>query len=214
MDHIKIKTYRILIRIKFLIIFSSLAFLIYLVRVPILESMGIFLKYENLDSSNEIETLVVLSGNAYDRGTEAVKYLRFKKVNLIICPGSNPQKCLLTYNIKKTEAEVTRDFLIKNKIDSNKIVLTYFGTSTLEESVGILKYCTKNGIKKLSILSSDYHTRRVKVLFDRTFRDSKIKLYYKAAPSSDFNLKEWWKTESGLIQVNNEYIKLIRSYLN
>ena len=86
-------------------------------------------------------------------------------------------------------------------------------TATKEESEAILTYCKQHNYSKVIVLSSKFHTRRVGDVFKPLLEDEGIQVIVHGAPSSLYKEAEWWKYESGMIMVNNEYMKHIYYFL-
>jgi len=106
------------------------------------------------------------------------------------------------------EAELTKHFMVRRGVAADKIETLTGATSTQEESDEILAYCKQHGFKKVSVLSSAFHLRRVRWVFHDKFNAAGIQVLFLAAPDRTFNANNWWKDEEGLITCNNEYIKL------
>lgn len=51
--------------------------------------------------------------------------------------------------------------------------------------------------------------RRINNVFRPMFREKGIEVVLHGTSSSYYNKMEWWKTEEGLIAINNEYMKLL-----
>src|SRR6185295_11421396 len=83
------------------------------------------------------------------------------------------------------------------------------GTSTLEESDVVLNFCLENNIHSCIVLSSAFHTRRVRSVFKKKLEEKNIKVIICGAPSTSFHDSSWWENEYGLLAVNNEYVKLV-----
>lgn len=58
------------------------------------------------------------------------------------------------------------------------------------------------------IVSSDYHMRRVKMIFDRVYKDSGITLTYVSAEPT-FSPNMWWGNRYGVERVLSEYVKMV-----
>lgn len=172
----------------------------------ILRSFSHFLIIEN--EFDYIENAFVLSGGAFDRGNEATFLFQEKKIGNIICTGENKPPDFKAINLEMLESEVTRKNIISQINDSAKVTLLKIGTSTLEESEIILEYCLKHSLKECLIISSKFHTRRINNVFKKKFEKKGIQVFIKGAASSAYVENEWWKSENGLIALNNEYIKL------
>jgi uncharacterized SAM-binding protein YcdF (DUF218 family) len=107
------------------------------------------------------------------------------------------------------EAELTKHFMVKKGVSADNIIAMSKGTSTFEEAQEALTYCKNNNIHKISVISSSYHLRRVRWVFQELFEENGITILFHSAPSEDFDPNNWWKSEEGLVTTNNEYIKLV-----
>ena len=82
-------------------------------------------------------------------------------------------------------------------------------TSTFDEATVLYQYSETNEVHNVILVTSAFHTRRTKWIFDRELAGLPVRLEMAAAPYPTFDQTNWWQGESGLITVNNEYIKLI-----
>ena len=133
--------------------------------------------------------------------------LNTNKIGKAICTGENQSPDLKAYQQEILESELTQLVILSNTGDSSKVSLLKKGTSTFEESEAILAYCIANNIQNCAVISSAFHTRRIKYVFSDKFKAKGINVYIYGAPSSIYDEYAWWKSENGLIALNNEYIK-------
>lgn len=192
------------IRISSVVILLILAFVF---RNHILRSFSNFLVVES--DFEHIETAFVLSGGAFDRGNQAALLLNEKKIDKVICTGANQPPDFKALNLDMLESELTRKHILTQIPDSTKVTLLKIGTSTLEESEAILAFCKTENITECVIVSSKFHTRRIKNSFKKKFEKEGVKIYISGAASSVYEENNWWQSENGLIALNNEYIKLM-----
>lgn len=192
--------------------FCLLLLLLFIFRIPILRSIG----NQLIDEGNmePVEALFVLSGDPWDRGNEAVRLYKQGLAEKIICTGENVPRLFLIAGIQYPESQLTRMNIIAQGVPPNDVALLTKGTSTKEEADHILAYCIQNNIKKVAVVSTKFHTRRVQYAFGEKFRDAGIHLIIHGAPSSAYDENYWWRSEDGLIFVNNEYIKIGYYWLN
>jgi uncharacterized SAM-binding protein YcdF (DUF218 family) len=97
-------------------------------------------------------------------------------------------------------------------VPANKIiVLPVSGgvTSTFDEAVALKQYIEANDVHSIILVTSAFHTRRARWIFDRELSGLSVTLEMATAPYPTFDQANWWQNETGLITVNNEYIKLI-----
>lgn len=193
---------------KRFVIFLLVIVIVFFLRNPILRSFAKFLIYEN-EITDQFPVAFVLSGGSFDRGNHAAAVFKSGVVNQIVCTGENQSPDLKVFFEDKDilESTLTKIQIAKMGVPDSLIFLLKKGTSTLEESDYILEYCKEYNIDRCIVISSKFHTRRIKQVFKKKFKDNEVDLYITGAPSSGFDEMQWWKSEGGLIAVNNEYIK-------
>lgn len=170
--------------------------------------MGSFLMYE-CPLPPSADAIAILSGSPYDRANTAVLLDYQTKVPYFICTGKNQSGDLRVFKDSVYECDLLQMQLQKNKVDSSRIVLLKEGTSTAEEADALLTYALSHKIDSLVIVSSKFHTRRIKSVFVSRYKKAGIAVFIQGAASSAYDENHWWKSENGLIALNNEYIKLL-----
>lgn len=188
-------------------VFLVLVICLLLFRNPILRGVGHFLIME--DELQKVPVAFVLSGGAYDRAPLAATLYNQGFTDTIICTGENIPNDLLALGLSITEGDITKRFVIENGVPEGNVVLLEQGTSTFEESQLILDYCKQHGITKVGVVSSKFHTRRISRVFNKKFKDSGIEVLIFGAGAISYDEEAWWKSEYGLINLNNEYIKIV-----
>lgn len=160
------------------------------------------------DEPQQVEAVFVLGGNSYERGIAAAQH--FKKFpSPVVCTGGNFPVQIQALGYHLSEAELTQECLLRNGIDSSSIFLLGKATSSFEESEEILQYAKSHQLKKIGILSSEYHLRRLRLTFQEKFETEGIELVFLAAKNENFTPESWYKNEEGLITTFNEYAKMV-----
>ena len=190
-----------------LLILVSLAVAIFCFRHDILVEAGSFLITES--PLEKTDAIVILGGKSYDRGIHGASLFHDQWASKVICTGGNTPTALKAIGIDMKECDVTRFILGTKGVDLSEVASLNSATSTFEEAEEIKFYTENNNITSLIIVSSEFHLRRVRMVFKKVFKDSNVKLFFSGAPSSNYTASEWWKSEEGLIMVNNEYVKLM-----
>lgn len=180
--------------------------LLYLLKNPILRGFGNYLVVE--DTSQSVDASFILSGSVMERSKEAMKTYQIESP-LFICMGSTVSADLEAYGEIRTDAELCRDALLRQGADSADIRILKRGMSTFEESEEILGYSVVEGFKRIMIISSKFHTRRIDKVFRKKFRKKGIEVIIRGAEPLDYAIDTWWQEESGMIFVTNEYLKLL-----
>lgn len=94
-------------------------------------------------------------------------------------------------------------------IPNDSILMEIKSDSTLDNAVFSKEIMLDFQFESAIVVSSDSHMRRVKVLYDKTFRNSDIRLTYVAGEMNTYNPKRWWVDESNRNITLREYIKLV-----
>ncbi|MCH8905352.1 MAG: YdcF family protein [Bacteroidetes bacterium] len=193
---------------KLLIVLAALAvvtILYYGLKTPLLKLAGSYLIYEN--ELEKADALFVLGGNAYNRGNEAVKVYQQGLTDQIICTGGNTHQLVKSLGLDYMESELAKINIVRQGVPDSLVFIITDGTSTFEEADHILDYCKENNIESCIILSSKFHTKRIKKVFKKKFEKEGIKIMIHGAASYNYDETLWWHEEEGMIAVNNEYIK-------
>jgi len=194
-----------------LIYFSATIFLLVIFMKPILRSLGNYLV--DKDPLQYSELVVVLGGSSYERGMEAVNVHNIYPAKRYVTTGGHVPSVLLALDTTLLEAQLTAHLMIKKGMPDSLITPLLTATSTQEEAIEVRAFAEKENYKTITVISNDYHLRRVRRTFDKAFEGSTIVLSYHGAKSEDFDPNAWWKKESGLVLTNNEYIKLMYYFI-
>jgi len=187
-------------------VFVLLLLALWWLRFDILRGFGNYL--DDSEQPQPAQRIFVLGGGAFDRGHQAARLWYKGFAPKIICTGNYISGTVKSLDLDYTEAQLTQMRIWSFDIDSTLVEAIDVGTSTMEESDFILDYCLENRLNKIILVSDKFHTHRIKNVFDDKFEEAGIQVIYSGAPSSRYKESEWWRYESGLIMVNNEYIKL------
>lgn len=80
--------------------------------------------------------------------------------------------------------------------------------STYQNAEFTLTIMKEHSFQSAIVVSSDFHMRRVKLLFDRVYKKSDIELMY-VGSASGYNAKRWWSERKSRETTFNEYVKMI-----
>jgi len=89
------------------------------------------------------------------------------------------------------------------------IIIEGKARSTYENALFSREIILMEGCRSAIIVTSPYHTRRTKLVFDRVFKDTNVKLLYSAAPGSGFNVDGSCSAANDRRLVRREYLKLV-----
>lgn len=176
-------------------------------KVQIATALGNYLIYE--DANTEVEAAFVLAGLPNERLPYAKNLYEEGLTPRLGATGERIDPDLEILNMPWTDAYVAKKVMIRMGVDSSDIDMLEEGTNTFEESEVILDYCKKNGLKKIMIVSSQFHTRRIKHVFKKKFKNAGIQVIIKGAPPKDYAMDQWWLSNSALSFAMNECIKIL-----
>jgi uncharacterized SAM-binding protein YcdF (DUF218 family) len=198
---------------KWIVLASTLILFIclFIYRNSILGGIGHFLTVaESPASTSSNQTFFVLGGNEFERGKGAALLAEEHATARFVCTGGGDTLTQLkALGLLYTSAELTRKCIIENGCDSTRVLAIGKATSTYEESEEILTYCINNNLKEISVVSSDFHLRRMNMVFSEKFEEKGIVVHFFGTETKDFKAESWWTFEAGLITTFNEYIKIV-----
>lgn len=197
----------------FVLVIVMLGAMLKTFKTPILRYAGQCLIYE--DTLQPADVLVVVSGSAFERGKKGAELLQLGFAKKIICPGGNlDMNYLILYNDSIYEGDITKKKIVQSGVADSLVVALHEGTSTLEEAESIYRYCLKEKIRSIIVVSSFFHTARVHRVYQKCFNNSGIRITVQGANSIRYDEQNWWRSEDGLIGFNNEWMKTIYYYFN
>jgi uncharacterized SAM-binding protein YcdF (DUF218 family) len=190
-----------------------LAVLVYALRAQILTGIADLLVVN--DPLQPADIIFVLNGDYNTRPFWASELYEQGLAHIIIIARSEmlPAEKL---GLVPNDTDVSIGVMKKLGVPPEKIVvLPVVGgvTSTFDEAIALRQYIESHNIHSLILLTSAFHTRRAKWIFDRELAGLPITLAVVAVPHYGFDQTNWWQSEDGLITLNNEYIKLAYYFL-
>lgn len=86
-------------------------------------------------------------------------------------------------------------------------------TNTMNESAVLLEYLEQNPEAIVTVVTSNYHTRRTRWSLRQNLGSHADRLHYVSAPEDDFTADDWWLYASGFEKVGMEYSKLVAYWI-
>jgi len=161
----------------------------------------------------KVEAIVVLSGSGSGNRIKAAAKLYHEGFGRkLFFSGYEVYPSTFTGDLMKTYA-------LKLGVPESQIVteVTNEESSTRGESIANLKLLKKNNIYKFIIVTSAYHTRRTKLIYDKTISllgHDKVTFLVFPAKDPKIPIQNWWKLRTGQKGIFIEYIKSIAFYFN
>ena len=184
-----------LISLLFLVVLCG-AF--YLARRPILRFAGeSWIVDETLDHADAI--IVLSDDNFYaDRVTRAAELMRDGKAPLVVASGRR----LRPY---AGIAELMQHDLIERGVPKEKIIVfPHDADSTREEAEALTNFVTEKKWTTVLLVTSNYHTRRVRYVFRKIF-PANVQLAVVSARDGDFDPQQWWEKRKSLRYFAREF---------
>ncbi len=160
-----------------------------------------------------VDVVFVLGGGFESRPFVAAEIFRGGYATQILI--SRPARHSMDFLGGRSEAEVTRQILERLEVPAASIVeLPRPVDSTVAEVAALREYLEDARPGKVAVVTSDYHTRRTRILLWRALGSSANELRIVSAPVDDFAPDDWWRSQRGLATYFLETIKLVTVLLN
>ena len=108
------------------------------------------------------------------------------------------------------DTDVSVAVMEKLGVPADKIVILPFPggvTSTFDEATAIRQYVIAHQTHRIILIASAFQSQRARWIFEKVLAGLPVTLEMAAVPYAGFDQTNWWKNETGLITLNNEYIK-------
>lgn len=181
----------IIFRLMFLLGFLVFLFILYLARAPILRAAGNFWVADDAPETSDV--IVVLSDDNYwgERAARAAELFKAGWAPRVVTAGRQ----LRAY---ASMAELMQHDLVDRGVPASAVVrCTYRGDNTREEAEAVSQFLAQHGWKRVLVVTSNYHTRRVRYIWERSVAAG-TQLRVVAAHDSEFDPGSWWRTRGGV----------------
>ena len=165
---------------------ALLCSLIYLVRGPLLRFAGESWIVE--DPPERSDVIIVLSDDNFyaDRATRASQVFREGMAPLVVASGRRlrPHAGI---------AELMEHDLIERGVPKDKILrVPHDADNTREEAEVLAQLAIQKKWKSVIVVTSNYHTRRARYIFEKVFPAGTI-IRVTGARDGDFDPERWWE---------------------
>jgi uncharacterized SAM-binding protein YcdF (DUF218 family) len=188
-----------LISLLFLIVFC---FLLYAARRPLLRLAGESWVVE--DPLQQSDALLLLGDDNFfaDRATRASELYRQKLAPVIVASG---RRLRPTAGI----AELMEHDLIERGVPKDRVIrFPHDADSTREEAQALRALVTEKNWRSVIVVTSNYHTRRTRYIFQRIFPDS-VSVRVASARDGEFDPEHWWENRKSLKEFIRELAALV-----
>jgi uncharacterized SAM-binding protein YcdF (DUF218 family) len=168
-----------------------------LVLVFIVKNAGNFLAINQ--PPQKADVIIVLSGGADARAQQGIQLYRQGYAPCLLFTASPS-------NLPKTKA-------MSEGVPEQAIILDPWAQNTYQNAVNSKALMERYGFRSAIVVSSDYHMRRVSLIFARVFRGTGTVLTYVSANDPGFHPSRWWTSTQTMPHMAWEYGGMAAFYL-
>jgi uncharacterized SAM-binding protein YcdF (DUF218 family) len=174
-----------------------ICWVLYLVRAPILRSVGEHWIVE--DPLERSDALIILSDDNFyaDRATRAAELFRRGMAPEIVASGRRLRPFAGI-------AELMVHDLLERGVPKDKIeAFPQDADNTREEAMALAQFAARKKWRSVIVVTSNYHTRRARYIFHRVF-PSAIRVRIASARDGDFDPDQWWQHRKSIKKLTTE----------
>jgi len=153
------------------------------------------------------DAIVVLAGETVPRVAKGAALYRENYGDVVIMTGGR-------LSTKYTEARIMLEEAADLGVPPSAVMLEEKSQSTYENAVFVKKIIMESNIKSFILVTSSYHTRRSRYIFEKVFKDSGVEIITVSAPDPKYSPSSWWKDHEGqqkaLTELANMVIYLLK----
>lgn len=193
-------------RLLFFLFFVVLALgIVWWQRAPLLRGVARLLIVA--DQPVQADAIVILGGGLETRPHAAARLYREGWAPKILV--MQPEKSDITgLDLVLDYGALTHKLLLKENVPESAItMLEPEVTSTVEEARVLAQWVAQHKPRRLLVPTDLFHTRRARWILRRILQDDTIELQMIAVPLRRYSADNWWQTEPGVIDFQNELIK-------
>ena len=166
------------------------------------------------DPITKADAVVVLGGGLPLRALEAARLYRAGLAPRIVYADVEPS-LMAHEGLLPSESALTRELLLKHDVPEAAMVRVGESvSSTYEESIAIRDWVSESGARSLIIPTDLFHTRRARWIFQKLLASTPATIKVEPIPNAEYESSNWWQTETGLIDFQNEVIKYLYYRVN
>jgi uncharacterized SAM-binding protein YcdF (DUF218 family) len=188
-----------LISLLFLIVFC---FVLYAARRPILRLAGESWVVE--DPLQQSDALLLLSDDNFfaDRATRASELYRQKLAPVVVASGRRLRP-------SAGIAELMEHDLIERGVPKERIIrFPHDADNTREEAQALRALAVEKSWHSVIVVTSNYHTRRARYIFQRVFPES-VTVRVASARVGEFDPEHWWENRKSLKDFTREVAAMV-----
>lgn len=161
------------------------------------------------DPFAQADAVFVLGGGVNLRPFEAARMFNRGRVQQVLyARGRLRQTDLL--KLHEPDYLLMEQVLRRMGVPDERVVIVGTDvTSTYDEAVALRNWLRQHEVKSVVIPTGDFHTRRVKFIFDRVLAGEDVQVMVTWSTDRFYDHDTWWTHERGLISFQNEVIKYL-----
>ena len=149
--------------------------------------------------NSEVNTRPFLASELYQQGLAPVIVIARSESTPTVDLGLVPN-----------DTDISVGVMEKLGVPADKVAILPFPggvTSTFDEATAVRQYVIAYQTHRIILVASAFQSRRARWTFEKVLAGLPVTLEMVAVPYAGFDQTNWWKNETGLITLNNEYIK-------
>ena len=149
--------------------------------------------------NSEVNTRPFLASELYQQGLAPVIVIARSESTPTVDLGLVPN-----------DTDISVAVMEKLGVPADKVAILPFPggvTSTFDEATAVRQYVIAHQTHRIILVASAFQSRRARWTFEKVLAALPVTLEMVAVPYAGFDQTNWWKNETGLITLNNEYIK-------
>lgn len=194
-----------LVNLIVLLCLAALLFLIYLARHPLMRYLG---EYWVIDEpAAHADAILVLSDDNFygDRATRAAELSRQQVAPVVVASG---RKLRPNAGI----AELIEHDLIERGVPKEKILrFDNDSNDTIDEAESLEDLAKQKHWSSVIIVTSNYHTRRARYIYDRIF-PAQTAVSVASARDADFDPERWWQKKKSIKLFAHEFLGMLEAF--
>jgi uncharacterized SAM-binding protein YcdF (DUF218 family) len=176
------------------------------VSPPFLRAMAAWLDVG--EPPRKADYVLILGGDENTRPFAAAALVRAGWAPRVLMVENAPSLAEIDGVIPR-QAEITRQVLVHRGVPAKRFtLLPGEAVSTYDEACGLAAFLQRHPRARVLVVTNDLHTRRSRWVFTRVLGDRAGQISLISAPSDDFPINRWWRSQSGFLFVTTEYLKL------
>ena len=161
------------------------------------------------DAEPGADAIICLSGDRETRNPECLRLWKNGYASRLFVTAEKPKNKEFN-ELELSHLEFARAVTEQMQLDAVWELLPSLedgATSTFDEAADALAMASKEGWKRIILVTDEFHTRRSLLAFKKVFEGSEIEVQVAGAPNEVFSVDDWWKSDRGILAYFGETIK-------